>query len=71
MKNGITLGKLRAITERLLMDGVSPDAPVLVSTEDGSIGPRGFSAVCAMNPGFDWETGQVRIETIDPLVKKK
>ena len=50
-------------------DGVNnPDeVDVLITTEDLSIGRRGNVGIKAINLGFDWETGELRIEPVVPI----
>lgn len=55
------------------IDGVNnPDeVDVLITTEDLSIGRRGNVGIKAINLGFDWETGECRIEPTSPIIRVK
>ena len=52
-------------------NGISPDTPVKITLAEESCGPRAWSLVSSAMLGFDWETGDFRIEPMQPLVKKE
>jgi len=45
--------------------------PLVVSTEDNSIGPSSFVSIKAVIPGFDWDHGKMQILTDPKIVKVK
>lgn len=46
------------------------DWEVVVSLNQTSIGIEAFTKVKSIHPGFDWEYGQIRINTEDEIVKE-
>ena len=44
---------------------------LLVTTSDPSIGPEASTTVDVIMTGFDWEQGQIRIQTTDKIIKKQ
>lgn len=47
----------------------SMDSPLIITTDDPSIGPRAGVKVNLVHDGIDWESGQFRIEPAEPLVR--
>lgn len=45
------------------------DSPLVITTDDSSIGPRAGVKVNLVHAGIDWEAGQFRIEPAEPLVR--
>lgn len=45
------------------------DSPLVITTDDSSIGPRAGVKVNLVHTGIDWEAGQFRIEPAEPLVR--
>lgn len=45
------------------------DSPLIITTVDVSVGARAGVKVNSAYAGFDWETGQFRIEPAEPLVR--
>lgn len=46
------------------------DKLLLITTSDRSIGGRASVKIRGIYQGFDWESGQIRIETEQPIIKK-
>lgn len=47
----------------------SMNSPLIITTDDSSIGPRAGVKVNLVHDGIDWEVGQFRIEPAEPLVR--
>jgi len=46
------------------------DIEVLITLSESSVGSRAFAKVKYVGMGFDWENGQLRIESEKPIVSK-
>ena len=64
----MTLKKLSELVE-FYMDGHKNDK-VLITLSQPSVGARAFVDVQGVYAGFDWEDGQIRIETVEPIITK-
>lgn len=47
------------------------DTPIMITTADRSIGGRAFVYATWIGKGFDWESGQIRINTDEKVLKYK
>lgn len=65
----MTVYEMENILSELIKRGKG-DVHVIVSTDDPSVGSRAFVEICSIMEGFDWETGQIRIETKEHVVSK-
>ena len=61
------LKELKRHVDFLVKNGHENDT-VIVTTVDNSVGARAGSEVNSINPGIDWEHGQIRIEPKTKLV---
>lgn len=66
----IKLIKLKETVDRLCNSGHSEDI-VVVTLNQPSVGPRAFTNVSGLYSGFDWEHGQIRIDTEDKILSKE
>jgi YHS domain-containing protein len=69
----INLSELKRIVDYTIehLDYDKPeDIPVLITLKESSLGSRAASAVKYIGMGFDWESGQFRIEPVKELVTK-
>ena len=67
----MTLLELKERIDYILID--NPElgrTRVLITTADPSVGARNGVTLSNANMGFDWETGQFRLEPEVPLVRK-
>lgn len=46
------------------------DITIAITLSEDSVGARAFTRIYSVGMGFDWENGQFRIETQDPIIKK-
>ena len=67
--NNFTLKQLNDISKQMLDKGISPNTQILISTADTHIGSRSSVKAIGMHIGFNWEAGQLRIETDEPIRK--
>ena len=65
----LTLDKLHELTKNYLDRGISPKTPIYVTTADSSVGARAHVIATGLYNGFDWERGQLRIETEEKILK--
>jgi hypothetical protein len=65
----MTLGELQHAVNLLVKRGADLDAEVRVTTADASIGGRSSVGVEYIYSGFDWEQGEIRIETDTAIFK--
>lgn len=52
-------------------DSANGDKPLLITTDDQSIGHSAYVNIAAIYRGFDWEDGQIRIAPSEKIVKTK
>lgn len=62
--------ELKEKIDRLYNSGHSDDI-VVVTLNQPSVGTRAFTNISAIYSGFDWEQGQIRIETEDKILSKE
>lgn len=61
------LNELKIAVDKLIDRGCS-DYEVLITLKETSIGARASTNVRGLFEGFDWEKGQIRIESEKPLI---
>lgn len=65
----LTLKKLYENCKHFLDNGLDENTPIYVTTSDNSIGGRAYVTIQSIHNGFDWESGQIRIETNEKILK--
>ena len=68
-KNNLTLKELNETTKYFLDKGFDENTPIYITTNDNSIGGRAFVTIQGMYNGFDWESGQIRLEPNEKILK--
>lgn len=63
------LSKIKEIVDNLVNSGYG-DYNTVITTHDISIGARAYSDIQYISNGFDWESGQIRIEPQTDLISK-
>lgn len=64
------LFELCDLCSTMLAEG-NGNAEVVITISEPSIGSRAKVGIDSIYPGFDWEHGQIRIESEKPIVLKK
>lgn len=68
----LTLQELYDAALRMLrIKKMKKDTPIIITTADRSIGGRAFVYATWIREGFDWESGQIRIDTDEKVLKYK
>lgn len=68
----LTLQELYDAALRMLrIKKMKKDTPIMITTADRSIGGRAFVYATWIREGFDWESGQIRIDTDEKVLKYK
>jgi hypothetical protein len=67
----MTLGELQEIVNDIVRRGHDINSRVYVTTADSAIGGRAKVEVASVYAGFDWEKGQIRIDTVEETIKKR
>lgn len=68
----LTLQELYDAALRMLrIKKMKKDTPIMITTADRSIGGRAFVYATWIREGFDWESGQIRIDTDKKVLKYK
>lgn len=68
----LTLQELYDAALRMLrIKKLKKDTPIMITTADRSIGGRAFVYATWIGKGFDWESGQIRINTDEKVLKYK
>lgn len=68
----LTLQELYDAASRMLrIKKLKKDTPIMITTADRSIGGRAFVYVTRIGEGFDWESGQIRIDADEKVLKYK
>lgn len=68
----LTLQELYDAALRMLrIKKMKKDTPIMTTTADRSIGGRAFVYATWIREGFDWESGQIRIDTDEKVLKYK
>lgn len=47
------------------------DDEVVINIDEAAVGPCASVPVKFIYPGFDWESGTVRIDAAEPIIRKK
>lgn len=68
----LTLQELYDAALRMLrIKKMKKDTQIMITTADRSIGGRAFVYATWIREGFDWESGQIRIDTDEKVLKYK
>ena len=68
----LTLQELYDAALRMLrIKKMKKDTPIMITTADRSIGGCAFVYATWIREGFDWESGQIRIDTDEKVLKYK
>lgn len=70
-KQPITVAELAESLCSAMKNGVNPDTPVKITLYEHSVGARAYTLIDSAHLGFDWETGDFRIEPEQALVHKE
>lgn len=69
--NALSIGELKKILESMIeKDGRISQRPLLITTNDESVCGREYVTVTNITQGGDWEKGQIRITTNEPIIRK-
>lgn len=66
----ISVAKLAELLCNAMENGISPDTPVKITLSEPFAGPRAWTTISEAMIGFDWETGDFRIDPKEPLIRK-
>lgn len=67
----LNLRELKEYVEFLYEHGCTGEEPVLITLSQNSVGSRASTGITHITEGFDWESGQIRIEPEEKLLKKE
>ncbi len=62
------LNKLKELVDAYVNDGLGNRA-VVINLDEPSIGCRASTELVNINPGVDWESGQIRVQTADKICR--